>query len=280
MQSHIEALRAEVADLREISSKHKPSTNGIVRDPSPNPLNSSPLNHSRGSPNSFSSNHRVTASYSELQELTDELTLKLHDSSYQRSKLNVEVEKLLAENSRLQECLTKAEGEVVVLQTKLQAVEESIVDETREEVPVSPVQGSSHGTRITSTDSDTQFMTFHTSSSTSHSGTSLFSELNTQYHSLQKQLDSFMSECTCGAALSLESELARGNGCLSSSRADETKDKRCDASGKQSRSALERPLKELFDEVFVTLQQSALVADRLVMENATQHQHTVVENNS
>ena len=256
LQSHIEALRAEVTEMRDVT-KHKHSINDVDLDVSPNPLNSTPINHSRGSPRPFTPpTSKVTASYSELQELTDELTLKLQNSSYQKSKLNVEVEKLLKENVCLQESLLKSESDVADLQTKMQNLEESLVDESKEDMPLSPAQ--SRGNRLTSTDSEIQLSPG--TSSLTNLGTSLFSELNTQYHGLQKQLDSVLSNCTCGAALFVYSTE------LLSPKTDQVKEKNGSAEQPES-SVLERPLKELFDEVFMTLHQSTLVVDRLMKGN-------------
>ena len=255
LQSHVEALRAEVTEIQDVA-KHKHSTNNVDLDTTPNPLNSNSTNHSRGSPRPFTPpTSKVTASYSELQELTDELTLKLQNSSYQKSKLNVEVEKLLNENFRLQESLLKAENGIADLQAKVQNLEDSLADEGREDMPLSPVQ--SRGNRLTSTDSEIQ-LSLGTSSLT-NLGTSLFSELNTQYYGLQKQLDSVLSNCTCGAAASLYSSE------LLSPKADQVEKNDCVEQPESS--ILERPLKDLFDEVFVTLHQSTLVVDRLMKGN-------------
>lgn len=257
LQSHIEALRVEVTEIRDVT-KHKHSTNSIDLDASPNPLNSNPTNQSRGSPGPFTPpTSKVTASYSELQELTDELTLKLQNSSYQKSKLNVEVEKLLKENVSLQESLSKAENDIADLQAKIQSLEESLVEEKREDMPLSPVQ--SRGNRLTSTDSEIQ-LSLGTSSLT-NLGTSLFSELNTQYYGLQKQLDNVLSNCTCGAAVSFYSSE------LLSPKSDQVE--KNDSTEQSELSVLERPLKELFDEVFVTLHQSTLVVDRLMKGNTS-----------
>lgn len=82
-------------------------------------------------------------------------------------------------------------------------------------------------------------------------GHSIFSELDREYSSLQQQYKDLLTNCVCSAS---QSQQVKGG--------DDKNAKK--SVSKSSVSSGGEAFKELFDEVFATLRQTALVADRLI----------------
>ena len=86
-----------------------------------------------------------------------------------------------------------------------------------------------------------------------------FSELDSQYSDLQERYDQLVQQCTCSAGLAHRSQMklaaAESGGDVLSSLVTQP----------EPNSAPEgTPFKDLFEEVFATLKQTAAVADKLV----------------
>ncbi|CAI8051502.1 hypothetical protein GBAR_LOCUS28194 [Geodia barretti] len=89
-------------------------------------------------------------------------------------------------------------------------------------------------------------------------GTSLFSELDSQYSDLQEHYDELVQQCTCSAGLAHRNRMKQAASEMGGADGLSplvTPSPRVDSS---------QPFKDLFEEVFATLKQTAAVADKLV----------------
>ena len=195
---------------------------------------------------------------SELQSTVAELTLKVQNSSFQKQKLERELEDILNENQSLVKALERADSEVAELQAKLKAYEENPL----EILTLSPKSGRPLSGIVPTTDdiqSPLSLQPAHTecrspkkSTSGDIAGLSLFSELEIQNSSLQQRYQELVEECTCSASLFHKKYLPS------------TAEEPCI---QENGVVMDTPFKELFDEVFATLKQTTLVADRLIERN-------------
>ena len=185
----------------------------------------------------------------ELQHTLAKLTAEVQNSTFQKQKLQRELEDVLNENQSLLKALEQADSEVAELQMKLRNFEEN----SMEFVALSPKAGHLIPLTDDLSSPTSQLSHKHLKSpkrSTSEQGLSLFSELDSQYSSLQRHYEDMVKECTCSASLihkkrlSFNTENVQDNG-----------------------ETIDTPLKELFDEVFATLKQTTLVADKLIERN-------------
>ena len=188
-----------------------------------------------------------------LQCLLAELTAEVQTSTFQRQKLQRELEDVLNENRSLLKAVEQADSEVAELQTKLRYFE----DISTELTALSPKAG--HLFHVTD-DLPNQTLPLshkHLKSpkqSTSEHDLSLFSELDSQYSSLQQHYEDMVKECTCSASLIHKKWLPSNAENLNTNTQDHGE-------------TIDSPLKEMFDEVFSTLKQTALVADKLIERN-------------
>lgn len=222
------------------------------------------------------------ASQSELQSLAEELTTKLHNSNYQRGKLQEGMEKLLSENHKLNESLVSVEGEVGELQFKIKALENTLIERDAALLPTTPTRRSMASTpthlarmgHIPTTPTHSTFSLQSLSESLSEeslpagpnhhnlNGVSLFSEFKSSHAQLQNMFDKLVSECKCPASASYRL------GTESAWHGDVAGTMEGNSFERSTRNSLEttkeESLTDLFQEVFVTLKQTTLVADKLL----------------
>ena len=212
----------------------------------------------------------------ELLRTVEELTEKLRTASYQRQKYEKGLREVLAENQTLTRSLERVEADASELQVRLRAYEDAMEKQSLERSVGSPIPHSGQHLSISSTPTyghvfqysgvqspggeDTNHPTLKSSKTTdSLLGTSLFSELDSQYSDLQERYDQLVQQCTCSAGLAHRSQMklaaAESSGDVLSSLVTQP----------EPNSAPEgTPFKDLFEEVFATLKQTAAVADKLV----------------
>ena len=216
-----------------------------------------------------------TASQVDLLKTVEELTERLRTSSYQRQKFEKGLREVLADNQTLSHNLERAEADVAELQARLRAYEDAMEKQSLERSCSSPFVHSGQHISVSSTPthasvfqytSDTQSSVGDDNSSQPPSlktsrttdsllGTSLFSELDSQYSDLQEHYDQLVQQCTCSAGLAHRNHLKQA---VANSR-----DLDSLVSPSDARLAA-APFKDLFEEVFATLKQTAAVADKLV----------------
>lgn len=199
----------------------------------------------------------------ELQGTLAELTLKVQSSSFQKQKLERELEDVLNENKSLGNALERADSEIAELQMKLRHYEEESLDNV-ESTTLSP-KSSGHSFTSASphyiADDPQSPLNSHSSLKKCKSpkmsapeqidGLSLFGELDSQYSTLQQQYQELIKECTCSASLLHKEWLP-------------SKIENPPSSVQENGIVVDTPFKELFEEVFATLKQTALVADKLI----------------
>ena len=218
----------------------------------------------------------------ELRKNVGELTGRLKTANYQREKYEKGLREVLVENQSLSRQLERAESDLGELGTRLRAFEEAMERQSLERSCSSPlVQSGQHHFSVSSTPTSSGVFQYSGSVSSpcvgggeetggqrllktsrttdSLLGTSLFSELDSQYSDLQEHYDQLVQQCTCSAGLAHRNrmKLAAGsaNGLTSLVTANP---------GADSSSAAGQPFKDLFEEVFATLKQTAAMADKLV----------------
>ena len=211
----------------------------------------------------------------ELLKTVEELTEKFRVTSYQKQKYEKGLREVLLENQSLARSLERAETDVSELQGRLRGYEEAMEKQSLERSYGSPMP---HTLSVSST--PTLGNVFHYSSITSPSedshksvrgndstlGTSLFSELDSQYSDLQEHYDQLVQQCTCSAGLAHRNRLKLTN---MSDYADGLSP--VTTQPKVNSSGAGTPFKDLFDEVFSTLQQTAAVADKLIERNKSRN---------
>ena len=218
----------------------------------------------------------------ELRKSVGELTERLKTANYQREKYEKGLREVLVENQSLSRQLERAESDLVELGTRLRAFEEAMERQSLERSCSSPlVQSGQHHFSVSSTPTSSGVFQYSGSVSSpcvgggeetggqrllktsrttdSLLGTSLFSELDSQYSDLQEHYDQLVQQCTCSAGLAhrnrMKLAVGSANGLTSLATANP---------GADSSSAAGQPFKDLFEEVFATLKQTAAVADKLV----------------
>ena len=226
----------------------------------------------------------ATGGTQELKKTVEELMERLRTTNYQRQKYEKGLREVLSENQSLSRQLERAESDLGELQARLRAYEDAMERQSLERSCNSPLvhSGQYHHPSVSST--PTYSSMFHYTSSlpspsgggggddtgSQHSlktsrttdsllGTSLFSELDSQYSDLQVHYDELVQQCTCSAGLVHRNRMKQAPS---------------ETSGPDSLSSLVtpplgadssvQPFKDLFEEVFATLKQTAAVADKLV----------------
>lgn len=210
------------------------------------------------------------AEIQDLQDTIDDLMLKLQNANYQKQKLENDFKEVVADNQALGKNLEVAEAEVAELQARVKLFEEASEKPSLEGPVTSPrIQGLTNSTPtcgssflchspvMENSPSHLPLRSPKVSSAMEGLlGTSLFSELDSQYSMLQQQYEDLLHRCTCSASLAYK------NKCHFSVEQDEAVDSQ--PLGETQSQMKDRPFKELFDEVFATLRQTAQVADRLI----------------
>ena len=202
----------------------------------------------------------------ELLQTVDELTEELRTANYHKQKYEKGLQEVLTENQTLVRNLEKTEADMSELQARLRAYEEVIEKQTLERSCSSPMfqhlSVSSTPTCSTvfqyagSEDTSNPSSLKHSRTTDSLLGTSLFSELDSQYSDLQQHYEQLVQQCTCSAGLVHRNQLKLA-------AADSSADSLVTLPGVSSASS-GAPFKDLFEEVFSTLKQTAAVADKLM----------------
>ena len=202
----------------------------------------------------------------ELLQTVDELTEELRTANYHKQKYEKGLQEVLTENQTLVRNLEKTEADMSELQARLRAYEEVIEKQTLERSCSSPMfqhlSVSSTPTCSTvfqyagSEDTSNPSSLKHSRTTDSLLGTSLFSELDSQYSDLRQHYEQLVQQCTCSAGLVHRNQLKLA-------AADSSADSLVTLPGVSSASS-GAPFKDLFEEVFSTLKQTAAVADKLM----------------
>lgn len=197
-----------------------------------------------------------------------ELSQQLHNTVFQKKRLQREVDTLLSENTSLSKNLEKTEADLGELQERFVELSETQTPETPSSSSFLLSPGHMTPTTPTTTfalsssrvskrlDSHSPLCPnptpLDTSSQLRSEPESLFSELDAQYGRLQQSYGDLLHTCTCSASFLHK---AHGSREVNGVRDEGVKVLATNGSGS---------FKELFDEVFATLQQTARVADRLI----------------
>ena len=204
-----------------------------------------------------------TGDSSDLQSTVAELTLKVQNSTFQKQKLERELEDMLNENQSLVKALDRADSEAAELHAKLKAYEENSLEilllSPNSSRPISGIVPQVPATDdiqspLNSQPVYTECRSPKKSVSEQMTGLSLFSELEIQNSTLQQRYRELVEECTCSASLFHKKYLP--------SKTDTPL-----PSAQENGVMMDTPFKELFDEVFATLKQTTLVADKLIERN-------------
>ena len=223
----------------------------------------------------------------DLRNSVEKLTEKLRTVNYQREKYEKGLREVLTENQSLSRQLERAEADLGELQARLKAYEDAMEKQSLEHACSSPLVHSGHHFSVSSTpttsatfqyggtlsspcatasgdDRSSQQNSLKTSRTTdSLLGTSLFSELDSQYSDLQEHYDELVQQCTCSAGLAHRNRLKLASS-TETGGPNELTSLATHSPGAHSSSNSGQPFKDLFEEVFATLKQTAAVADKLV----------------
>ena len=221
-----------------------------------------------------------------LREREAKFSLRVQSSDFQKQRLEREVGNLLAENAVLSQHLEKAESDLAELQ-RLSSDGHDGCDgeEGPSEDHTPPTPSESHAPHVSLTHSNREFeectspLAPPTNSDestvsavlsipalTSPDKTnrrSLFSELDSEYNSLQETYGTLLHRCTCSASLGLHREAQSNGGGGSGKNQGEGGSVAVSASSIKGGNT-GGSFKALFEEVFATLRQTAQVADRLI----------------
>lgn len=213
-----------------------------------------------------------------VREEVEVISLRVQSSDFQKRRLEREMANVLGENATLSRNLEKAESELAELQLKFHEFDEGHTQEegiTPHSVtspnPIPPA--SPHPSAFALPRQNSSAASPDDASPIGHSksevyspsrnhttnGQSLFSELDTQYSSLQQSYGDLLHKCTCSASLGHTTQpgtrVGGGEGVGLSSNGTATGEDGPGSGG---------AFKELFEEMFATLRQTAEVADRLI----------------
>ena len=209
----------------------------------------------------------------DLAKTVEELTEKLRTANYQRGKYEKGLQEVVAENQTLSRNLERVEADTGELQARLRAYEDAMEKQSLERSYSSPMPHSGQHLSVSSTPTSSNTFQYTSgllspsgeesnrqSARTADSllGTSLFSELDSQYSDLQERYDQLVQQCTCSAGLAHRSQMklsvSDGSGDVLHPLA---------TAAEASLVSPVTPFKDLFEEVFATLKQTAAVADKL-----------------
>ena len=230
LQNRIEALDNENTQLQdELKTRKLDSVNGVSSTGEPVSPGRIGRSHSyAGFTKAFE------PSVSELQEVIDDLTMKLQNANYQKNKLQQTVDNLSSENTKLDEFLTKNESDIIDLQMRNKYLEELLGEFSEPVTPLSSIPPPSPSQRhiaiqsLSNTpghakcptcsnyqiDTNISYVDENVSSSvalsvssrvmtseSSHSSTPFHTELQNEFCTLQNNFDRLVKECQCPASL-------------------------------------------------------------------------------
>lgn len=216
----------------------------------------------------------------ELRGEVEALSLKVQSSDFQKRRLEREMASALGENATLRRNLEKAEAELAELQIRFVELTESrsqdgapvtphSITSPNYMTPISPNHPSFTFPRQSSSGGDTSSVELGRSTTVVtelprhagiENGQSLFSELDTQYNTVLQSYGKLLHKCTCSASLGHKAQEGvdvgpPSNGLVAGEKGE----------GHREGGAF----KELFEEMFATLRQTAAVADRLIERRST-----------
>ncbi len=179
-----------------------------------------------------------------------ELSLKLQNSTFQKNRLERELEGVLSENALLAKNLERAEADLAEMHVRYDEMlsENHALDSASVTSPscTTPLSPSSSLTAVRNNIRPPQM-------EPTTRGQSLFSELGSEFGSLPEHTPEFLRNSTISATTTLTQQGGGANG------NETTPSVQVRVQGKSSGT-----FKELFDEMFATLRQTAKVADRLI----------------
>lgn len=191
----------------------------------------------------------------ELQSSLADLVQNVQNLTLQKQKFESQLEEVMNENQSLVKALERADDEIVDLQTRLRSYEEKTLDLISPKLrscPFSEIPNFSPCDNIQSPlalqPTDKACKSPQNSSSSQDTGLSLFRELDVQYSTLQQRYCELVEQCTCSASLLHKKWLPSV---------------KPSANSQENSMVTDAPFKELFDEVFASLKQTTLVADKL-----------------
>ena len=189
----------------------------------------------------------------QLQHTLAELTAKVQTSTFQKQKLQRELEHVLNENQSLLKALEHADSEMAELHIRLRHFEDNSMEFTASSPNASHLLPLTDDLSSPTSPLSQKHLKSPKRSISGHD-LSLFGELDSQYSSLQRHYEDMIKECTCSASLIHK-------------RRQSSNSENLDANENDNAEMIDAPLKELFDEVFATLKQTTLVADKLIERN-------------
>ena len=196
-----------------------------------------------------------------LKDSIAELSLKLQNTTFQKNRLKRELDEAMSENVSLAKNLERTEADLTELQLRYdEMISESHAMDGASVlspscIPLSPFHSN---TSLTATGMSTGAPPASSQMEpTANGGQSLFSELGSELSSLQQQSQELLppnSSHSSTISASSAPTLSQQEGGASENGISPTATK-CESSG---------AFKELFEEMFATLRQTAKVADRLL----------------
>ena len=212
--------------------------------------------HSKNMTSEVGNEHLHTNDSSDVTKLQSslaELAQNVQNLTLQKQKAENQLEEIMNENQSLVKGLERADDEIVDLQTRLRSYEEKTLDLKSKGSPFSDIPQFSPCDNIQSPlalqPTCKACKSPNKCSSNQDTGLSLFCELDVQYSTLQQRYCDLVEQCTCSASLFHKK-------CLPSEKSS--------ANSPENSMVTDAPFKELFDEVFASLKQTTLVADKLI----------------
>ena len=231
-----------------------------------------------------------------LRKAVRDLSVKLQSSVSRKKQLEREMEDLVEDNTGLTHTLDKMEGDMSTLHQRLEEARErsvhllesgvtqeptppttpqqksffqSLLTSTKVAPPPPVIASSSTGNSITvattssintasaTTASSTDALSKSSSTAAVANEQSLFSELDQEYSGLQDKYQRLLDSCICSVG---RTQLAGGSAKTVSTKMNNSLEKINNGSSANSQGKF----KELFDELFSTLRETAQVADKLI----------------
>ena len=244
----IESLEEELAETRAHNERLRERTTRLVADK--NELKQTTgTEDARMRERSKSCHGNVDVSM-ETDGIVSELTERVQNLTFQKEKAERELSGLVTENETLSKTLERAEADIEELTSRVAACEEIL---ERQGTPLSTPKHSHATPSHFELPGDTEDHTPQPpdrEETPEANGQSLFNELDNEYSSLRHHYNTLVQGCTCSASLHHKSWTS-GGGVANEGVVKE---------GKSN----EKPFKELFEDLFATLKQTAHVADRLI----------------
>ena len=173
----------------------------------------------------------------------DEMALELKSFRCEQVKLKAELKEAVTDNQVLTQSLEKAEAEIIELATCI-TKEQTPETDSEAHTPVRKPISASNTPRNHITVHSFKFDNVDQPKDSNAVGSSLFSELDNQYITLQEKYEHFLQNCTCSASQAAH-------------RSKITSEKL----------RMQGPLKTLFEDMFATLKKTSQLADELGKKN-------------